>query len=98
MDTAARGFKDGRTPLVGALTQYACNLVLDCLLLFVLRWGIPGAAAAAVVAQYLGVAVMLWCQHARGEWSPDDMHTRVTRQDVVPYAKVRGLLSLSQFG
>lgn len=93
--TAARGFKDGRTPLIGALTQYACNLLLDWLLLFVLHCGVPGAAAAAVAAQYLGVAVMLWCQHARGEWDLGDMATRVARQDVAPYAKVRGCVRMS---
>lgn len=76
---------------MGALTQYACNLALDYLLLFVLHWGVPGAAAAAVAAQYVGVAVMLRCQHARGEWHAGDMTTRVGGHDMAPYAKVCGI-------
>ncbi len=85
---AARGFKDGRTPLIGALTQYSFNLALDWLLLFSLNWGVPGAAVAAVTAQYVGVAVMLWCQYARGDWTVRDLKTTVTWGDAAPYAKV----------
>lgn len=56
---AFRGHKDTRTPLRVALGVNLVNLVLDPLLIFVLGWGLEGAAVATVVAQYFGAAWFL---------------------------------------
>jgi MATE family multidrug resistance protein len=52
-----RGFQDTRTPLIVTLGLNAVNLVLDPILIFVLGWGVAGAAVATVVAQWTGA---LW--------------------------------------
>jgi len=51
---AFRGHQDTRTPLVVAAGVNAINLVLDPILIFVLDWGLQGAAIATVVAQLIG--------------------------------------------
>ncbi len=51
---AFRGHKDTRTPLKVALGVNGINIVLDPILIFVLGFGLAGAAAATVVAQYVG--------------------------------------------
>ncbi len=51
---AFRGHQDTRTPLKVALVVNVINVVLDPILIFVLGWGIEGAAIATVVAQYVG--------------------------------------------
>jgi len=53
---AFRGHKDTRTPLRVAVGVNLLNLVLDPILIFVLGWGLEGAAIATVVAQYFGAA------------------------------------------
>jgi putative MATE family efflux protein len=56
---AFRGHKDTRTPLKVAVGVNLANLVLDPLLIFVVGWGLEGAAVATVVAQYLGAVWFL---------------------------------------
>lgn len=51
---AFRGHKDTRTPFVVALGVNGINLVLDPILIFVLGWGLEGAAVATVFAQWVG--------------------------------------------
>jgi len=51
---AFRGHKDTRTPLKVALGVNGINIILDPILIFVLGFGLAGAAAATVVAQYVG--------------------------------------------
>ena len=48
-----RAVGDSRTPLVAMVAAALTNIVLDLLTVFVLGWGIAGAAAATVVAQCL---------------------------------------------
>lgn len=57
---AFRGYKDTRTPLWVALFVNLVNLVLDPLLIFVLGFGIAGAAWATVIAQWAGALAFLW--------------------------------------
>ncbi|MFQ5966168.1 MAG: MATE family efflux transporter [Acidimicrobiia bacterium] len=54
---AFRGYQDTTTPLRVTLGLNVLNLVLDPLLIFVLGWGLEGAAAATVIAQWVGA---LW--------------------------------------
>ena len=56
---AFRGHKDTRTPLKVALGVNVLNFVLDPLLIFVLGWGLEGAAVATVLAQYVGAVWFL---------------------------------------
>ncbi len=56
---AFRGFLDTRTPLWVALGMNLVNLVLDPLFIFVLGWGIAGAAWATVIAQWSAALVFV---------------------------------------
>lgn len=58
-----RAIGDGRTPLKAMVTAALANILLDCVAVFGLGWGIAGAAAATVFSQCLaGVvcAVKIW--------------------------------------
>ena len=46
-----RAVGDSKTPLKAMTTASIANIVLDCIAVFVLDWGIAGAAGATVVAQ-----------------------------------------------
>lgn len=48
-----RAVGDSKTPLWAMATAAVTNIVLDCLAVFVLDWGIAGAAAATVLSQCL---------------------------------------------
>jgi len=56
---AFRGVQDTRTPLWISLGIAAVNVVLDPLLMFGLGWGVAGAAAATVAAQWAGAATFV---------------------------------------
>lgn len=56
---AFRGHQDTRTPLMVALVVNVINVVLDPILIFVLGWGIEGAAIATILAQYVGAVWFL---------------------------------------
>lgn len=62
---AYRGFVDTRTPLWVALGLNLVNLILDPLFLFVLDWGVAGAAWATVVAQWVGAFAFLALLYGR---------------------------------
>lgn len=49
--SALRAVGDSRTPLVAMIIASFVNIILDCLAVFVLGWGIAGAAAATLTAQ-----------------------------------------------
>lgn len=46
-----RAVGDSRTPLVAMMVAAATNIVLDCVAVFVLNWGVAGAAGATVFSQ-----------------------------------------------
>ena len=48
-----RAIGDSRTPLIAMMTAALTNIALDALTVFVLGWGIAGAAAATVFSQCL---------------------------------------------
>ncbi len=55
-----RSVGDSKTPLVAMVAAAVSNIVLDCLAVFWLGWGIGGAAAATVIAQILaGILCMV---------------------------------------
>ena len=51
--SALRAVGDSKTPLVAMVIAAVTNIVLDILAVFVLKWGIAGAAAATVFSQLL---------------------------------------------
>ena len=55
-----RGFQDTRTPFYVTLGLNLINLVLDPIFIFVLHWGLTGAAWATLIAQWLGAVVFIW--------------------------------------
>ncbi|HEX7005231.1 MAG TPA: MATE family efflux transporter [Trueperaceae bacterium] len=57
---AYRGFQDTRTPFLVTLVLNLVNLALDPIFIFVLDWGIAGAAWATVIGQWLGALSFLW--------------------------------------
>ena len=56
---AFRGYQDTRTPMVVTLGFNVVNGGLDPLLIFVLDWGLAGAAAATAVGQWVGALTFL---------------------------------------
>ena len=55
-----RAIGDSKTPLVAMMAAAAANIVLDCLVVFVLGWGIAGAAIATVIAQCFSGLLCAW--------------------------------------
>jgi MATE family multidrug resistance protein len=53
-----RGAQDAVTPLRAVLVLNLVNLVLDPLLIFVLGWGVAGAAWSSVAGQVVGAAIL----------------------------------------
>lgn len=86
---ACRGNKDPSTPLQGAAAQYATNFALDLALIFGLGMGVQGAAAAATIGQYVGVAVVLKGLTGRGDLRREHVAQVPAVDDVCPYARVR---------
>jgi MATE family multidrug resistance protein len=56
---AFRGYQDTRTPMLVTVGFNVVNAGLDPVLIFVLDWGLAGAAAATAVAQWIGALVFL---------------------------------------
>ena len=46
-----RSLGDGRTPLIAMILSSVLNIGLDLIFVLVFHWGIPGAAAASLIAQ-----------------------------------------------
>ena len=56
-----RAFGDGKSPLVAMVIAALLNIGLDCLFVFVFKWGIFGAALASVIAQGVSFLYCLSC-------------------------------------
>lgn len=52
-----RAVGDSKTPLVAMVVAATTNIVLDIVAVFILKWGIAGAAAATVLSQLLSGAL-----------------------------------------
>lgn len=55
-----RGFQDTKTPFYITLALNLINLVLDPIFIFVLDWGLAGAAWATLIAQWFGAGAFLF--------------------------------------
>ena len=69
-----RSLGDSRTPLYAMILACGINIGLDLLFVLVFRWGIPGAAAATLIAQCVSALFCLRQLARMGE-------ARVTKQD-----------------
>jgi len=58
------GLGDSRTPMVATLLGNGANIVLDYVLIFVLGWGVAGAAWATLLGQLVELAVLVSAQYA----------------------------------
>ncbi len=88
---AFRGFEDTRTPFYVTLVINAVNLILDPVLIFVAGFGIEGAAAATLIAQWVGAAIFLVLLHRRGvaeRWPRE----RVTLSELAPFMRTGSVL------
>ena len=56
-----RAFGDGKSPLVAMVIAAIMNIGLDCLFVFIFKWGILGAALASVFAQAVSFLYCLIC-------------------------------------
>lgn len=54
-----RGIGDSKTPLIAMMCAAVTNIVLDIIAVFLLRWGIAGAAIATVISQCLSGVICL---------------------------------------
>jgi putative MATE family efflux protein len=87
---AFRGMQDTKTPLLIALAANLINLGLDPLLIFGAGWGVRGAAAASVVAQYVAAAWFLVLLRRR--WG--SVGTSLPRwRDLAPFLRTGGILT-----
>ncbi len=65
---AFRGYQDTRTPMIITIGFNLINVALDPLLIFGLGWGLAGAAAATVIAQWIGaITFLVLLLHTRRE-------------------------------
>lgn len=56
-----RALGDGKSPLIAMVIAALMNIGLDCLFVFVFKWGIFGAALASVIAQGISFLYCLNC-------------------------------------
>jgi MATE family multidrug resistance protein len=90
---AYRGFHDTKTPLIVTLVANVLNAVLDPLLMFGAGMGLAGAAAATVIAQWIGAAAFLFLLRSRAERESWPRGSRRLRESV-PLLRVGVVLIL----
>ena len=73
-----RAVGDSKTPLLAMTVASITNIALDVVAVFVLRWGIAGAAAATVFAQVLSavICVAKICRTPQLRFSGEDIRPR----------------------
>ena len=55
-----RALGDSKTPFLAIMVSSILNVLLDCLLVFVLKMGVGGAALATVLAQFISVVICVY--------------------------------------
>jgi multidrug resistance protein, MATE family len=66
------GLRNVRTPLVIQVFVNCLNIVLALLFVFAFQWGVPGVAAASLIAEYAGLLIGLYCVWRTLRTLPDD--------------------------
>ena len=85
---AFRGYQDTRTPMVVTIGFNVINASLDPILIFVLGWGVAGAAAATAIAQWIGAFVFLWLLLGRRREELGVVLEWPSLRSLVPFLKV----------
>ena len=85
------GEGDARSPMVATIIGNLVNVALATLFVFVLRWGVAGAAAATCVAQTVETGVLWWMGRVYG-WRAEG----ATRRHLVELWRI-GLPTAVQF-
>lgn len=70
---AFRGFRNTRTPLLAALFSNLFNLSGDLFFIYVLKWGVAGAAAATSISQVAGCGILLTLLVRERRLAPPDL-------------------------
>ena len=66
----------------------AVNLSLDLFFVFVAGWGVVGAASAATIGQYVGLATMLCMLCWKGVLRLSDLKSLPAPKELIPMAQV----------
>lgn len=77
-----------RTPLIASAAANAVNLSLDLFFVFVAGWGVVGAASAATIGQYVGLATMLYMLCRKGVLRLQDLKSWPSLGELIPMAQV----------
>jgi MATE family multidrug resistance protein len=85
---AFRGYQDTRTPMLVTIGFNIVNASLDPLFIFVLDWGLAGAAAATAIAQWIGALVFLWLLLSTRREELGVVLEWPTLRSLVPFLKV----------
>jgi MATE family multidrug resistance protein len=85
---AFRGYQDTRTPMYITLGLNAVNLALDPLLIFVLGWGLTGAATATATAQWLGALAFVFLLLVRRREELGIVVEWPSMDELIPFLKV----------
>lgn len=83
-----RAVGNSKTPLLAMIVAAVLNIVLDCLTVFVLGWGIAGAAAATVFSQAVSGLICLLQIFKTPELRFGKQHLRLTRDCALPLMKL----------
>ena len=98
-----RGVGDSRTPLYFLILSSFLNIGMDLLFVIVFHWGVPGVAAATVVAQLLSALCSIGYaflrnplfKFTRQEWAFDRAITKECFRLGVPMAVQSGMMAFS---
>lgn len=96
-----RAVGDSKTPLKAMTVASVTNIALDCVTVFVLRWGIAGAAAATVVSQCLSGCICAlqikktpMLHFGRAQLAPDSQQSLVLLKIGTPVAVKNVIIAL----
>ena len=92
-----RSVGNSTVPLLFLGISAVTNILLDLLFVVVIPWGVAGAAAATVLAQYLaGVGMLLYTLLRFPQLRPRRRHLRLRRQSILEISQFSLLTCLQQ--
>ena len=96
-----RGFKDTMTPLMAGIISNVFHLGLDIVLVFVLKWGVRGAALATSLSHWATLLILGGMVIGRGYLRAEDLMRPPAWKEIAPTLKngvflsTRSLLAMS---
>lgn len=69
------GMQDAKVPMLVAIVQNVCNILLSASLVLFLHWKVAGVAVGTLVAQYVGLLLFagFWWRRYRADWRQVDL-------------------------